>query len=107
MLILKGLMQLTYCVTSQHFLFSFSFVVIFLCSNHTMVTLMLDKLNELGMMTSEYVYILPVLNIDFSTIYLTPWTTAGNFTLVPRWKPYFENFKMVSLLSYRWIWGLQ
>ena len=59
---------------------------------------MLSKLNELGMMTSEYVYIVPVINIDLSRFYLTPWVDVStyNFKLIPEWKPFWINVKMVS-----------
>ena len=55
---------------------------------------MLSKLNELGMMTSEYVYILPAIEID-----LSPWVDVGTSKLVPGWRPYFANVKMVSFHS--------
>ena len=56
---------------------------------------MLSKLNELGMMTSEYVYILPAIEID-----LSPWVDAGTSELVPGYRPYFANVKMVSFHSF-------
>ena len=54
-----------------------------------MLVQMLDKLSELGMMTSEYVYILPVIDINLSEFYLTPWISVKG-------KPHLVNVKMVS-----------
>ena len=56
---------------------------------------MLREFDRQGMMTSEYVYILPVYNVDYTSWMLTPWVDErGGAT--PRLETrHYEHVRMV------------
>ena len=58
---------------------------------------MLREFDRQGMMTSEYVYILPVMDMDRDPALLTPWVaaSASGDAAVRRQRRYYEHVRLV------------
>ena len=73
------------------------FSVIFLCGDADIRLRMLHEFDRQGMMTSEYVYILPVMDVDRDRALLTPWLAgaASGDAAVRRQRRYYEHVRLV------------